>query len=230
MFVDKILGPMTFIVASISPADIAIILTAMVAQALKELGIPSPGVTQGALIYAGIKLTTGNYLTGIAIILAIAFGSLCGASAAYSFGRFLGVPFINRFGKYIKYTPEKMDQFKNKLHNKATLAVLLGRFVPAIMAPLSITAGITRMPVAKYAIGIAVAVILWELFFVGIGAITGKVLDGFNIPDINVLLPVILGAVVMAMLMITGLSWVLRRRRKEPIDTLYLNYQKRTDK
>jgi len=230
MFVDKIFEPMTFIVASVSPADIAIILTAMFAQALKELGIPSPGVTQGALIYAGIQLTTGNYPTGMAIILAIAFGSLCGASAAYSFGRFLGVPFVNRFGKYIKYTPGKMDQIKNKLHNKATLAVLLGRFVPAIMAPLSITAGIMRMPVAKYAIGIAVSVILWELFFVGIGAITGKVLDVFNIPGINVLLPAILVAAVMLILLITGLLWVLRRRRKESIDTLHLDYQERMDK
>lgn len=36
----------------ITPADTAIIISATAAQALKELGIPSPGVTPGALMYA----------------------------------------------------------------------------------------------------------------------------------------------------------------------------------
>lgn len=230
MLADSLLGPAVSLVGGIPPIDTTILFSAMVAQALKEIGIPSPGVTQGALIYAGIKLTTGDSVTGIAIILAIVLGSLCGSAAAYSLGRFLGLRFVKSCSKYVKYTPEKLEKIKNKLLEKGVLAVILGRFVPALMAPLSITAGLVRMPIAKYAAGIAIAVMIWELFFVSLGALTGKILNGFQIPGIDVWLPAMSVVVVMVLLVLGGILWGLRRLKNEPIETLHLKTQDKMEK
>jgi membrane protein DedA with SNARE-associated domain len=230
LLADSLLGLVASLVGGIPPVDTTILIGAMVAQALKEIGIPSPGVTQGALMYAGIKLMTGDSVAGIAIMLAIVLGSGCGSAAAYSVGRFVGLGFVKRYGKYIRLSPENLGKIKNKLLEKAVLAVILGRFVPALMAPMSIKAGLVRMPIAKYAAGAAIAVMIWELFFVGLGAITGKVLDGFQIPGIDIWLPAMLAAAVMVFLVITGILWGFRRIKNEPIETLHLETQDKIDK
>ena len=214
MSVDSILGTFASLFGGIPPIDSTILFTSMVAQALKEVGIPSPGVTQGALMYAGFRLTTGDSVTGIAIILAVVWGALCGSATAYSLGRFLGWSFLKRGEKCNKYAPKKLEKIKNRLLEKGILAVVLGRFVPACMAPVSFTAGLMRMPITKYAAGIAIAVMIWELFFVGLGAISGKVFDGFQIPRIQAWLPAVAGAAVMVLLVTMGVFWGLRRAQE----------------
>jgi membrane protein DedA with SNARE-associated domain len=221
MLADSSLGQVVSLVGGIPPLDTTILFSAMVAQSLKEIGIPSPGVTQGALMYAGIKLMTGDPVTGIAIMLAIVLGSICGSSTAYSLGRFLGLGFLKRCGKYIKYPPEKLEKIKTKLFEKGVLAIVLGRFIPTFMAPTSIAAGLMRIPIVKYTAGTVIAVMLWELLFVGIGAITGKVLDGFQIPRFDVWLPAILGMLMIVWLVIGVVFWWLKQSKKEPSKTLH---------
>jgi membrane protein DedA with SNARE-associated domain len=214
MFAANIYEPMPLYSFAIGHADLVVIGLAFVAQSLKEWGIPSPGVTQSSLMYAGCQLTAGSFLTGTAIIMAVFAGSLCGSSAAYCSGRFLGLRFIDRFGKYIHLTPEKLDELKSRIGNRATLAIMLGRFVPTIMAPLSITAGIMRIPMVKYSAGIALAVLLWETLFVSIGAISGKALSEVRILDIKGIFPSILLAMLGAFLIRTAFIYLLRWRTK----------------
>ena len=197
---------------SIQPADMAVAGAAFAAQALKEWGIPSPGVTQSSLMYAGCQFTAGSFLTGAVIVLAIFAGSMCGSSAAYWTGRLLGPRFINRFGKYFNLTPEKLEQFKQKIGKRATLAVMLGRFVPTVMAPLSFSAGIMRIPVLKYTTGIALAVSLWASLFVIIGAASGQAIGEVRMLDIQKILPALLGAMLGAFLIRTAFIYLWRCR------------------
>ena len=220
MFAENIFGQVSLGSIAVERADLAIIGLAFVAQALKEWGIPSPGVTQSSLMYAGCQLTAGSFLTGTVIILAIFSGSLCGSSVAYCSGRFLGVRFINRFGKYIHLTPEKLDELKSKIGNRATPAIMLGRFVPTMMAPLSVAAGIMRIPMAKYSAGIALAVLIWESLFVSIGAFTGKALSEVRILDIKGILPALLGAMLGAFLIRTILVYLIHWHRNKKVNPL----------
>jgi membrane protein DedA with SNARE-associated domain len=196
-------------------ADLVIIGFAFVAQMLKEWGIPSPGVTQSSLMYAGYQLTAGSLLMGAIVIISVFTGSLCGSSVAYCAGRFLGLRLISRFGKYIRLTPEKLDELKSKIGNRATPAIFLGRFVPTIMAPLSVTAGIMRIPMPKYSAGVALAVLLWESLFVSIGAFSGEVIS--EVPALNIkrILPAFMCAVLGAFLIRTTFIYFLRYRTKK---------------
>jgi membrane protein DedA with SNARE-associated domain len=159
--------------------DIAIAVTALLAQALKEIGIPSPGVTQGALVYAGYRLALGDYPSGLMIIAAVCIGSACGATLAYTGGHY----FINHFNKYLRLTPKKLTHLKDRLGRGSSIAVMLGRFVPALMAPLSITAGMLHVSPRRFGGGVALAMVAWMALFVIGGAIFGEVFETFEIPS-----------------------------------------------
>jgi membrane protein DedA with SNARE-associated domain len=202
---------------SLAQADLAVIGLAFVAQALKEWGIPSPGVTQSSLMYAGCQLVAGGFLTGSLIIAAIFAGSLCGSSAIYWTARLLGRRFISRFGKYLNLTSAKLEQFRLKIGGKATLAVMLGRFVPTMMVPLSVSAGIMRIPMLKYSAGIALAVLMWASIFVSIGAFSGQAIGEVRMLDLQKILPALLGALLGAFMLRFAFLYFWRRRAiKQP--------------
>lgn len=202
---------------TVEQADLVIIGVAFVAQALKEWGIPSPGVTQSSLMYAGSQLTNDGFLTGVAIIASVFAGSLCGSSAVYWASRMLGPGFISRFGKYLRITPEKLESFKAKVGNRATLAVMIGRFVPTAMAPLSVSAGIMRIPMLKYSAGIALAVLVWESLFVSVGAVAGQSLSEVRLLDVQNILPALLGAMLGAFLVRAVFIYILKRREDKKL-------------
>jgi membrane protein DedA with SNARE-associated domain len=212
------LGQMVVSADGITSAGLAVIISALIAQLLKELGIPSPGVTQSALIFAGYQWTIGNYLISAGIILAILCGSLCGAGISYSLGCFIGFRFVKRFGKYLHLTQEKLEWIKTKIGSSALLSIFIGRFIPAFMAPSSITAGIIRFPILKYLAGVALAVMMWASLFVGIGILGGQVINSIQIPGIKNIIPVILLAVLGLLL-----AWIVVRRLIEHRKKLSIN-------
>jgi len=215
MYTSEILRHIT-ILNSITPGEMAIIGSAMLAQTLKEMGIPSPGVTQSALMYAGYQGIAGNYLPGMVIVLAIYCGSMCGATITYHLGKYLGIPLIKKFGKYIHLTQDKLETVKNKVNNKSVLVIFGARFIPTIMAPLSFTAGMIRIPLLKYLAGISLVVILWASLFIGIGAVSGRVLDNIHIPGIEGIIPALLCTIVAAFLIRLGVIYFLTNRKKKP--------------
>ena len=87
---------------------------------------------------------------GLSLTSIVIFGSLgatLGGLVGYAIGRYVGLPVILRFGKYILITPqrlEKADQFAQKY---GAWGVLLGRLIPIIpFKVFSIASGITRIP------------------------------------------------------------------------------------
>jgi membrane protein DedA with SNARE-associated domain len=174
--------------------DIAIAVTALLAQALKEIGIPSPGVTQGALVYAGYRIALGDYPNGLMIVAAVCIGSACGATLAYAAGHYL----LKHFNKYLRLTPEKLAHLKDRLGRGSSIAVMLGRFVPALMAPLSITAGVLHVSPRRFGGGVALAMVAWMALFVSGGAIFGEVFESFEIPaGLYLLIACIVGAIML---------------------------------
>lgn len=158
-------------------AGIGLTVTALVAQALKEVGIPSPGVTQGALVYAGYQLASGHYLSGALIIVAVYVGSLSGALVTFSFGRSLGAGLTRGRGGLLRLSARDVERAKARLGRGTLWAVTVGRMVPAIMAPISLVAGMTRVRVTPFAAGVSVSTLAWAGLLAGVGAAGGSALD-----------------------------------------------------
>jgi membrane protein DedA with SNARE-associated domain len=157
--------------------DIGLTAAALVAQALKEVGIPSPGVTQGALVYAGYQLASGHHASGALIIAAIYLGSLCGALVAFWFGRSLRAGLMHRRGRYLRLSARDLERAKARLGRGTLWAVTVGRMVPAIMAPVSLVAGMMRVRVTAFAAGVSLSTLAWAGLLAGAGAAGGGVFD-----------------------------------------------------
>ena len=136
----------------------------MIAKFLKELGIPSPGVTQGAVVYAGYLLTLGNPV-GILIVGVVLIGFMGGSATAYSNSYYLGDRLANPVGRFLRISPERMEKARNTIVVKSRWIVIVGRFVRALMLPLSLAAHTVRLPLQRFYTGTGLAMMLWVVFF-----------------------------------------------------------------
>jgi membrane protein DedA with SNARE-associated domain len=193
-------------------SDLAVVGTALVAQALKEVGVPSPGVTQGALVYAGYQVAGGHVLVGSTIIAAVYAGSLGGALSAYAIGRSVGTRLGNRPSRYLRLlSTRNLERAKARLGTRALWAVAGGRMVPAIMAALSVVAGVMRMPVASFAGGVSLNTLAWAGLLACLGAVCGPALDNLA-PSAN--LPLLV-ALTAGTILVASLAWLWWRSRPD---------------
>ena len=161
--------------ASIEQASIivAILLLAFFAQALKEIGIPSPGLTQSLLLYAGYQFSCGSIHFGFGIILFTFLGSLCGANMIFCLARFGSNILLEKLDHYIIISPENMEKARNKITTNSFLAVSIGRSIPGLMVPTSIVAGTLKMPIGKFLMGIIFPLSLWMVVLTTLGGTFG---------------------------------------------------------
>ena len=152
---------------------VAILLLAFFAQALKEIGIPSPGLTQSLLLYAGYQFTCGGLHFGIGIILSTFFGSLCGANLIFCLAKFGGNKILAKLERYVVISPEAMEKARNKITTYSFIAVSVGRSIPGLMVPTSIVAGTLKMPIGKFLMGIVVPLSLWIVVITTLGGTFG---------------------------------------------------------
>ena len=78
-------------------------------------------------------------------------GSVVGATANYFIlGRFIGKPFLEKYGKYILITKEKYKKTEDLFLRNQNLYTFLGRLIPVVRHLISIPAGIFRMPLIPF--------------------------------------------------------------------------------
>ena len=106
------------------------------------VGLPIPDET--LLVFAGVLIHKGKL--ELAPTLAAAYsGSLCGITLSYGLGRFLGIPFVHRFGKYFRVTPEKMERFHAWFERVGKFGLMIGYYLPAIRHFTAFLAGNSRL-------------------------------------------------------------------------------------
>jgi membrane protein DedA with SNARE-associated domain len=150
-----------------------ILLLAFFAQALKEIGIPSPGLTQGLLLYAGYQFSYGEIHIGMGIVLFSFLGSLSGAYLIYCLFRFGGHKLLARINHHVFISPKAMEKARNKVATNSLMTVLVGRSIPGLMVPTSIVAGTIKMPIGKFLMGIVLPLSLWMAILTTIGSSYG---------------------------------------------------------
>jgi membrane protein DedA with SNARE-associated domain len=169
-----------FMSASIEPAPVlvVILLAAFFAQALKEIGIPSPGLTQSLLLYAGYQFSCGEIHTGIGIILLTLLGSLCGACFIFSLARWQGNGLLAKLDRYILFNPTAMEKARNKITQYSFISLAITRSIPGLMVPTSIVAGVLRIPISKFIAGVIFPMSIWTAAL----SITGNTLGTLPYP------------------------------------------------
>lgn len=137
---------------------------------LEFLGIPFPG--EAALMLAGFWASR-NQFSLFTVLGAAWAGSACGSLLAYLLGRYLGHPFLFRFGRYVFITPRKIVWVRRWFRRYRGATLLLGRFVPGVRPLSAYVAGITRMPFLLFLPLSLLGALLWCATFILVGYLVG---------------------------------------------------------
>lgn len=142
-------------------------LVLLIGIPLDAIALPiPPGNT--TLAYTGYLAYKGVLQLGPALLAAY-IGSTFGITITYLLGRQLGVPIIEKYGKWLSLKPEnvsKTEEYHERFGNKI---LLFSYFMPGVRQFIGYFFGISCMPFRTFAIYAYTGSALWVSFFIGIG-------------------------------------------------------------
>ncbi len=144
----------------------------LIALALEYvLAVPAETI----LTTTGILWQQNSYhLHLVPLILATTLGTTIGATLAYFVGNSLGRPFLLRYGKFVRLTPERVNK-ADRLFAKYTLPTLIiSRYIAVIRILIPYLAGINRVKFPVFFITILLSSLLWTSTFILAGGVIDK--------------------------------------------------------
>lgn len=154
-----------------------------------------PEASHVSLFGAEIGFGFGAYLV---MALAGTLGYLVGALFGWWIGLRGGRPLLERRGRWLHVTPERLDRAERWFEHWGNVGVLIGRVTPIVRSFVSIPAGVFEMPLAPYTVYTAIGSAVWAFTLAGIGYGLGasyKSFDhGFKYAEYVVLVGVVLVA------------------------------------
>lgn len=143
----------------------------------EAIGLPFPGSVLIAL--AGFMAKQGQFTIIMAGLVSL-LGYLGGSISAFMIGRYIGEPFIKRWGRYFRLTPKRLNQAQKLLQKSAAAYVIGGRFVPTIGNITPYVAGISGISIVKFLFYDMVHAVIWLTIFLGAGTLLGGKWQSFT--------------------------------------------------
>jgi membrane protein DedA with SNARE-associated domain len=179
---------------------------------LLMLGIVGvPGPDEIVLLYAGHVAWQGKL--GLAgAIVAAALGSMCGITVSYLIGRYIGLPTISRWGRWVHITEASMARVRDWFERWGRWTLVFAYFVPGVRHVTAIVSGASRLSWHRFAPFAYSGALLWSATFI----LAGYLLGG-EVPRIAVILHrylLMASTFVVALLLALSLAWWAHTRRQ----------------
>jgi len=97
----------------------------------------------------------------IGLVIAGALGSWMGATIVYWLARLAGRPLLERYGRYVLLTPEKIRKSENWMSHYGPMGVFVARLLPGARQLVGIPAGIAKMDYLKFSIFTIIGAAIW---------------------------------------------------------------------
>ena len=136
-----------------------------------------PGAHHVSLFGAKIGFGIGSF---IVMALAGTLGYVVGALVGWWIGRSGGRPLLERRGRWLHVTPERLDRAERWFRRWGNFGVLVGRVTPIVRSFVSIPAGVFEMPLAPYALYTVAGSAVWSFAIAGAGYGLGSSYQRFN--------------------------------------------------
>jgi membrane protein DedA with SNARE-associated domain len=104
------------------------------------------------------------------LVAVVASGAaVVGDNIGFAIGRAGGRPLLERFGRWILVTPERLDAVDRFFDRRGPVAVVAARFVPALRVVGALGAGASRMPWRSFLAFNAVGAVAWATVVSALG-------------------------------------------------------------
>jgi len=131
-----------------------------------------PIPSEAILPLAGYFVEQGDF-NYVLVLLTSTVGSVTGAMILYELSRHGGRPFADRFLRFARIDPAKLDDADDWFARRGTWVVLFGRCIPGVRSLVSVPAGLLRMSRARYLIFTTIGSAVWNTFLVTLGYVLG---------------------------------------------------------
>lgn len=137
-------------------------------MAMESSIIPVP--SELVMIPVGIAAAMNGWINPFLATFVGGLGSVVGALINYwVLGRWLGKPFLEKYGKYILITPRKYKKTEDLFLKNSHIYTFIGRFIPVIRHLISIPAGIFLMRMKPFILLTFIGATLWCGILVALG-------------------------------------------------------------
>jgi membrane protein DedA with SNARE-associated domain len=175
---------------------------------VEDFGIPVPGET---VLIAGAVFAGSGRLNIVAVGVVGFFAAVIGDNIGYSIGRFGGRRIVDRWGKYIFLTGERLDRAEAFFDRQGAKIITIARFVEGLRQANGIIAGITEMHWLRFVIYNALGAALWVGTWVSVGYFAGQHITTIYDAITMYSLYAAIGAVV---LIAAWIGYRVRKRRR----------------
>ncbi|WP_377866712.1 DedA family protein [Bacillus sp. R86525] len=134
----------------------------LVGLLLEYIALPFPG--EPTLAYAGFLSHQGDLNLPILIVLSL-IGTSAGMTFQYFLGNKLGMPFIQKYGKYVFLTERKINLTKMWFDKYGYFLIFIAFFIPGVRHFTGYFAGIINLPFRRFAMTIYAGALFWVSFF-----------------------------------------------------------------
>ena len=169
-----------------------------------------PGTHHVSVFGAKIGFGVGSF---IVMALAGTIGYFVGALVGWWIGLRGGRPLLERRGRWLHVTPDRLDRAERWFERWGNVGVLVGRLTPIVRSFVSIPAGVFEMRLAPYALYTAVGSAIWAFAIAGVGYGLGSSYKRFDHGFKYVEYAVVAGVLVLAAYLIYRLRKAATVRR-----------------
>ncbi|HEY3945321.1 MAG TPA: VTT domain-containing protein [Solirubrobacteraceae bacterium] len=176
---------------------------------LEDFGVPVPGET--ILILGAVYAGTGRlsiWLVGLLGFLA----AIAGDNIGFAIGHFGGRALVERFGRYVFLTKERLDKTTDFFERRGGWIIILARFIEGLRQANGIIAGISGMHWATFLAFNTIGAALWVAVWTSVGYFAGDNITSIYNAISHYTLYVVIAIVVLILAWIGRRVW---RKRKE---------------
>jgi membrane protein DedA with SNARE-associated domain len=142
-----------------------------VLMTIESVGIPIP--SELIMPFGGYLASTGQ-INWVLAAVAGTLGTGLGSAIGYAIGAWGGKPLVDRYGKYIDATPEKIAKAEKWFGKYGESAVFYTRLMPVVRSMVNVPAGMLNMNFLKFMAYTLAGAFPWCLVLSFIGYTLGE--------------------------------------------------------
>lgn len=161
---------------------------------LEDFGIPVPGETVliAAAFFAGVEGQLNIFLVALFAFI----GAVVGDNIGFAIGQYGGHPLIERYGRYVFLTPERVGKAEAFFNRNGGKVVIIARFIEGLRQLNGLLAGLSEMEWPKFILFNSIGAALWVGLWSVVGYLGGSHIQTFLRYQLYVTIAAVAGVVL----------------------------------